>query len=83
MIRVYRYRMTKHFKDFTAAPFNFDTLRKFVVFSSMTGPAPHIVRELSTETAMKIFSYNVPVLLLFRNSSAPDVRYYDTELADA
>lgn len=47
------------------------------------GPGPDIVRELSTENAMKIFQYNKPVLILFRNSSATDSRYYERELSKA
>jgi hypothetical protein len=32
---------------------------------------------------MKIFSYNQPVLILFRNTSAPDANYYAKELSSA
>lgn len=53
----------------------------FITRACFTGPVPGIVRELSNENAMKIFSYNLPVLILFRNSSSEDVRYYDLELA--
>ncbi len=51
--------------------------------STFIGPGPDIVRELSTENAMKIFQYNKPVLILFRNTSIPESRYYDKELSAA
>jgi hypothetical protein len=54
-----------------------------VISSSFVGPGPDILRELSTENAMKIFTYNKPVLIMFRNTSAADVRYYDMQLAEA
>ena len=51
--------------------------------SSFIGPMPSVVRELSIENAMKIFQYNLPILVLFRNTSAEDAFYYDKELAGA
>jgi hypothetical protein len=55
----------------------------FVVKTTFIGPGPEIIRELSTENAMKIFTYNKPVLILFRNTSAEDVRYYTKQLGAA
>lgn len=37
--------------------------------STFVGPGPDFVRDLTTENAMKVFSYNIPVLILFRNAS--------------
>lgn len=54
-----------------------------MIKSTFVGPGPDIIRELSTENAMKIFTYNVPVMILFRNTSASDVRYYHKELSEA
>jgi thiol-disulfide isomerase/thioredoxin len=54
----------------------FEILRKFIVHSTFIGPAPGISRELSTENGLKIFQYNLPVLILFRNTSVDDSRYY-------
>jgi len=59
----------------------FEPLRKFIVHATFIGPAPGISRELSTENALKIFQYNLPVLVLFRNTSIEDSRYYQEQLA--
>jgi hypothetical protein len=47
------------------------------------GPAPDIIRELSNENALKIFTYNKPVLILFRNTTVADTRWYEKQLAEA
>jgi len=47
------------------------------------GPAPDLVRELSTESAVKIFSYNLPLIILFRNTTLPESRNFEAELRAA
>jgi thiol-disulfide isomerase/thioredoxin len=59
---------------------DFEILRKFIIYSTFIGPAPGISRELSTENGLKIFQYNLPVLILFRNTSVDDSRYYQEQL---
>ena len=54
-VRVYRRRNLRDFKDFKNAEFSLENLQHFVMKSSFIGPGPDIVRELSTENAMKIF----------------------------
>ena len=54
-MRVYRRRNLRDFKDFKSAEFSLENLQHFVMKSSFIGPGPDIVRELSTENAMKIF----------------------------
>jgi hypothetical protein len=76
-VRVFRRRNLKDYRDFQDSNFTMETLQAFVTRSTFIGPGPDIVRELSTENAMKIFTYNKPVLILFRNTSAADARYYD------
>jgi hypothetical protein len=50
--------------------------------ATFTGPAPSLVRELSGETALRIFNYNLPVVILFRNTSEPlSHSYYEKEFA--
>ena len=71
------------YKDYHGDKFDYESLHNFVVKSTFVGPGPDIIRELSTENAMKIFTYNKPVLILFRNTSAPDVRYYHTQITEA
>lgn len=82
-VRVFRRRNLRDFKDFKFRDFTFENLKTFIIKSTFVGPGPDIVRELSNENAMKIFTYNIPVLILFRNTSANDVRYYHKELSDA
>jgi hypothetical protein len=76
VIRVYRQRHSNNFKD-NVKSITFEDLRDFIIHATFIGPAPGIVRELSTENARKIFQYNLPVLILFRNTSASDARHYD------
>lgn len=73
----------RDYKDYQEDKFDFDSVSSFIVKSTFVGPGPDIIRELSTENAMKIFTYNKPVMIMFRNTSAPDVRYYHKELSDA
>ena len=81
VVRVYRYRQGADFRETS----NIDeTLAKFIVRSTFTGPTKGILRELSIETAAKIFQYNLPVLLLFRNTSeAKTHTYYEKEFTSA
>ena len=76
-VRAYRRRNTRDFRDLTDQNLTRENLEDFIVKSSFIGPGPDIVRELSAENAMKIFTYNKPVMILFRNTSAHDARYYD------
>lgn len=78
-VRVFRRRNIRDFTEFAAhsestdpSSFTHELLSDFIVRSSFVGPGPDIIRELSNESAMKIFSYNKPVLILFRNTSAHD-----------
>jgi hypothetical protein len=80
-VRVYRHRNTKTPKDFTAPDLKFEPLRNFIIHSTFIGPAPGISRELSTENGLKIFQYNLPVLILFRNTSNEESRYYQEQLS--
>lgn len=50
---------------------------------SFVGPTKDILRELSIENARKIFTYNIPVMILFRNTSDADFRYYDQQILDS
>lgn len=49
---------------------NFEKMRDFVMRATFTGPTPGIVREISTENAMKLFQYNLPALIVFRNATS-------------
>lgn len=46
-----------------------------------SGPNP--IKELSNEDALKIFTYNKPTLMLFRDVKQSDFSYYDNILKDA
>jgi hypothetical protein len=55
----------------------FENLRKFIVHATFVGPAPGISRELSVENGLKIFQYNLPVLIVLRNTTKQaEGRYY-------
>lgn len=75
-VRIYRRKNMKDFKDYKKDSFTFEDMQDFVIKSSFVGPGPDIIRELSSENAMKIFNYNKPCLILFRNTSVADSRYY-------
>ena len=78
-VRVYRYRHGKNFKELGSS-FTAETLRTFVIHSTFTGITQGLLRELSTETAMTIFQYNLLVIFLFRNTSdALTHTYYEKE----
>lgn len=50
--------------------------------STFISTGPDIIRELSNENALKIFTYNKPTLILFRDVTKNDFRYYDKILID-
>lgn len=52
VVRVYRYRQGVDFRETSKID---QSLSKFIVRSSFTGPTKGIIRELSVETAAKIF----------------------------
>lgn len=80
---MYRRRTIKDFKDLLVDDVTVDGIFEFIIKSTFIGSGPEIIRELSNENAMKIFSYNRPVMIMFRNTSASDVRYYTEQLAQA
>ena len=78
---MYRYRQGI---DYTETNTFDDKIRRFIILSTFTGPTKGILKELSTEVAMKIFQYGEPVLFLFRNTSEPRTHtYYEKEFLAA
>lgn len=79
---VYRYRNTQHPKEFKEEKWNIQALSNFIMRSTFTGPAANLIRELSGETALRIFNNNLPLVILFRNTSEPlSHSYYEKEFA--
>lgn len=82
-LRVFRRRNLRDIKDFSAKAFDFTNVQDFVMKSTFVGPGPDIVRELTNENALKIFTYNKPILILFRDVTKTDFKYYDKQLIEA
>ena len=82
-MRVFRRRNAKDVRDFKDREFNFENLQDFIMKATFVGPTPFIMRELSTENAMKIFTYNKPVLIMFRNTTLGESRFFEEELGRA
>ena len=83
-LRIYRRKSKTDFKDFAPTDeFAFDRVRAFVIHATFVGPTPFANRELTTESARKIFVYNVPVLILFRNQSDEESRPVEKQLVNA
>ena len=51
--------------------------------ATFIGPTPKILRELSIENARKVFIYNKPILIMFRNTSVEESRYYEKQIVEA
>ena len=83
LLRVFRRGNLKDYKDYISDGFTVFAIQDFVITSSFVGPEQLIVKELNLENANKIFSYNKPVLIMFRDASNEDYKDYDHELSHA
>jgi hypothetical protein len=71
-VRVIRRHNLRDFKDYQNGDFDVHLVSDFVIRSTFVGPEQNFIKELNLENANKIFVYNKPVLILFRDLTKPD-----------
>jgi hypothetical protein len=64
-LRVYRRGQLTDFKDFSSDFVSETAIEQFVYRSTFVGSGPDLIRSISTENMMKVFTQDDPVLFLF------------------